>query len=230
MNRTKRVLAVGLLCFGASSLSFGEVFAPLNNPGDWASTYNSSTALFDVVIQQGGASLSGFPAGGPADGTSPFTNGTDELFSLTYTSDSNSGLLTLLIGPAGSPLDSLSFTSPLLAPAGGGLDHIGIALNAGPGETITLANLVLNGPAPSDTLQSHGEALDFAMAPPAALSAFTLTGDITMTWADGDNTPQLSAEIVGADSFGPPTPEPGTWALFGSALVGLGLLRRKRIV
>jgi hypothetical protein len=221
MNKTKRVAAIGLLCVGTSALSFGDVFQSLD-PIPWGETYNSNTALFGAEIQQGGANLeSGFP-GSSVSGT-PFTSGDDETFSLTYTSGPDSGLATLTIDDVLGPI---SITTPLLSLAGGGLDHIGIALNAGSGETITLSNLSLNGSS-GETLTSVGPALfDFAMTPPTALSAFTLTGDITMTWSDA--APELSATIVGADAT-PATPEPGTWALLGSSLVGLGLLRRKRI-
>jgi hypothetical protein len=227
MNGTKRVAAIGLLCIGTSALSFGD-FQPF--VGDWDGTYNPNTALFSALIQQDGASLdAGLPTvtspGGPS-----FVTTADDTFSLTYTSGASSGLATLtILAPDNSVLDNLSVPTPLVALAGGSLDHIGIALSAGSDEeTITLSNLILNGTDSPSPLTTTGSALDFEMAPPAALSAFTLTGDITMTWTDA--APQLSAEIIGADSFGPPAPEPGTWALLGSALVSLGLLRRKRIV
>jgi hypothetical protein len=69
------------------------------------------------------------------------------------------------------------------------------------------------------------------MTPPTNLTEqeSILTGTINISWTENTPDPLLSAQIVGADAAPAPTPEPGTWALFGSALAGLGLLRRKRI-
>jgi hypothetical protein len=65
------------------------------------------------------------------------------------------------------------------------------------------------------------EAIDF--------SSIVLDGavdiDSSAVITSGETFPEISVGNVGL----PPTPEPGTWVLFGSALVGLGLLRRKRI-
>ncbi len=232
MNKTMRFAAIGLLCVGASGLSFGETFVAVGSH-DWDETYNSNTALFGAVMQQGGASLqSGLPTAAGVTGNA-FSSSVEEAFTLTY--DPSSGLASLAIGSDPDDLlDSISDVQTLtVAPAGGKLDHIGIALSTGSSnEAITIGNIVLNNVADTgNVLSSTGQGLfDFAMTPSADLSgaAFVLTGSINMSWSGSTPGSQLSGEIVGADATA--LPEPGTWALVGSALAGLGLLRRKRIV
>ena len=112
MNRTKRVLAISLLGVGTAALSFGDIFTALDS-ADWNATYNSSTALFGAVIQQGGSSLqSGFPTGAGAAGT-PFTSGSEEAFTLTY--DPSTGAASLTVGSDAT----ISASTLTVAPAGG---------------------------------------------------------------------------------------------------------------
>jgi hypothetical protein len=228
MDRTTRFAAIGLLCVGTSALSFGETFVSVQS-SDWDNTYNASTALFSAVVQQGAASLaSGLASGTAVPLTSLFGNGgSGQDFTLTYDPTSPAdGATTLTIG--GIVVDAQTLT---VAAAGGGLDHIGIALGAGAEETITISGISINGvDTTGNDPTSKGPGLfDFTMDPTTDLTGgLTLKGTITMSWP-GASGSDISAEIVGADA---PvvTPEPGTWALLGSALAGLGLLRRKRTV
>jgi hypothetical protein len=224
MIRIKQIAAIGLLCIGTSGLSFGEIFQPVDST-TWNATYNSGMALFGAVIQQGGSSLqSGFPTGSGTSGAA-FTNDVQEAFTLLY--DPSSGLASLTVGS-----DTISGVQTLtVAPAGGTLDHIGIALSTGASdEAITISNIVLNGAHDTgNVLSATGSALlDFAMTPSAGLAgqAFSLSGDINMSWTGNAPGSQMSAEIVGADVAA--LPEPGTWMMLGSGLAALGFLRRKR--
>lgn len=228
MNRTKRAAAIGLLCACTSALSFGDFSFTSLNPQDWNNTYTADTSLFGAIIQQSGYSLqSGLPSGNGNLGTA-FTNGVGEEFTLAYHPGSQTASLTI-----GNDA-TLTVGAPDVAIAGGGLDHVGIALStATSDESIGITNIMINNVADSDNLVSNNGQLllDFTMTPSTDLSGgdFTLKGNINMSWDSNAAAPGtgVSAEIVGADAVR--LPEPGTWMLLGSALAGLGLLRRKRI-
>lgn len=224
MNGTTRFAVIGLLCAGTSALSFGETFQSINST-DWNATYNANTALFSAVVQQNQASVESGMTGPVKTGAFNFGNGTEQDFTLTY--DPSNGDASLTIGST-----VLDFTALTVSAAGGGLDHIGIALSAGTDEAVAISSIVLNNDDSGSVALNAGPALfDFAMTPPTDLTGgpVTLSGKLTMNWSGAANGSEISAEIVGADSL-TAAPEPGTWALLGSALAGLGLLRRKRIV
>jgi PEP-CTERM motif len=229
MNKTKRVAAIGLLCIGTSALSFGDIFQTIG-ANDWDETYNANTALFSAVFEQGGYNLqSGFPSAGATIGGTVANNAATP-FTLTYDPTTAQATATLTVGEDGT----LSIPALTLSLAGGGFDHLGIALSTGAGdEVITISDITLNGDANGGSLTTNGQGLfDFAMTPPTDLTQqeSILKGTINISWTGNTPDSLLSATIVGADAVAAPTPEPGTWALVGSALVGLGLLRRKRIV
>jgi hypothetical protein len=226
MNRTKRAAAIGLLCIGTSALSFGDFSFTSLDPDAWNNTYTADTSLFGAIIQQSGYSLqSGLPSGNGNLGTA-FTSGAGEDFNLTY--DPVSQTASLTIGNDAT----LTVGAPAVAIAGGGLDHVGIALSTGTSdESIAITNIMLNNVDSDNLVSNNGQLLlDFTMTPSTDLSGgqFTLTGNIDMSW-NSSTAPGtgVSAEIVGADAVR--LPEPGTWMLLGSALGGLGLSRRKRI-
>ena len=92
--------------------------------------------------------------------------------------------------------------------------------------TAAFSNLVLNGTplgGPSATGENGRNSTVVEGIDPAN---FTLTGRVTLSWTGTQPTgSSLAVQIKGFDAVA--VPEPGTLALFGTALLGIGLLRRR---
>ena len=182
------------------------ILADLTVTGDSSSTNASITT--GSVLSQGGYSGGVFSI--VADGSSPYaylgtiltgTFGTGANTALSGAADGSSVTLSSSDGPGN--LNEVNFTSAYFSFAAQSLEALGFSMSS------LSVPLTTTGNGGNNFL-------------PCNSSGSNLCGQVNPFNAAGTGT--FSADLAQGS-----TPEPGTLALLGSALVGLGLLGRKRI-
>ena len=97
------------------------------------------------------------------------------------------------------------------------------------GTKVSVKNLAIDGKDLKEASTASGiNGLDILhISGTSLMEGFTLTGDVTMSWPEGERPDfnELSFQIIGTAE---PVPEPATIALIGTGLAGLRFLRRKK--
>lgn len=113
----------------------------------------------------------------------------------------------------------------------GDLDALGFRVRSTADGSTQVRNLTFNGTLLADpALDATGGGLELFVVSNIAAGDFTLTGQTRLNWT-GTSIPRgsnLGFQIKGIDGFQPPVPEPGTYAILGLGLAGLGIAQRRR--
>jgi hypothetical protein len=112
----------------------------------------------------------------------------------------------------------------------GDLDALGFRVRSTTDGSTQVRNLTFDGTLLADpTLDATGGDIELFVLSNIAAGDFTLTGQTRLNWSGtlprGSN---LGFQIKGIDGFQPPVPEPGTYAMLGLGLAGLGIALRRR--
>jgi hypothetical protein len=110
---------------------------------------------------------------------------------------------------------------------GGGASPNGTCPNFLANETVVTSDLALTNPAGTQADGTPDFSAGFSLTNLGVYDGWSLNGGTNMTSASANVTSVENDFIAGASD---PTPEPGTIVLLGSALVGLGLIRRRKKV
>ncbi|MCU0869128.1 MAG: PEP-CTERM sorting domain-containing protein [Burkholderiales bacterium] len=112
----------------------------------------------------------------------------------------------------------------------GALDALGFRVRSTQNGSTHVRNLTLDGNLLADpTLDATGGGVELFVVSNIAPGDFTLTGQTRLLWTGTfPGQSQLGMQIKGIDGFQPPVPEPGTYAMLGVGLAGLGLVARRR--
>jgi hypothetical protein len=200
-----------------SALILGLTFAGVSQAGVLSFTYTLGTNIFTRTSDNAntgtflsGDSLSNFIPTSPVTITNmqTGTSQTQTLYTVTYTPNGGTNATSTI-----TATDTMTISSPASTPTAYSFITAAFLDSVSGGDNTTLSDTMA-------TTQSRTFVFD--------ATGYRLTVTPLQFASFGPSTVDTAVTITVAATFALAAPEPGTWMLLGSSLIGLGLLARRR--